>query len=153
MESIIRVMVIYAFLMLVFRLSGKRTLAESTPFDLLMLLIISETTQQALIGEDPSITNALLMILTFVGMDVGLSLIKQRSEVVSRLLDDVPLVVAEHGRLLADRASKSRIDENDVLEAARQLRGLERMDQIKYAVLERNGQLSIIPESSPPGTP
>jgi uncharacterized membrane protein YcaP (DUF421 family) len=61
----------------------------------------------------------------------------------------VPLVIVENGRLLKDRMDRSRIDEEDVLEAARELRGLERLDQIKYAVLERHGSISIIPQANP----
>jgi uncharacterized membrane protein YcaP (DUF421 family) len=140
----------YLFLMLVFRVSGKRTLAQTTPFDLLMMLIISETTQQAMVGEDHSMTHAFLLIASFVGIDIGLSLIKQRSKRVARLLEDVPLVVVAHGRLLRDRMDRSRVDEEDVLEAARVLRGLESIEQIKYAVLERDGEISIIPRSPAP---
>lgn len=146
MESVFRVIAMYAFLLMVFRVSGKRTLAESTPFDLLMLLVISETTQQAMVGEDHSMTGALLMISTFVLVDIGLSHLKQWSPGIGRVLEDVPLVIVENGRLLKDRMDRSRIDEQDVLEAARELRGLERLDQIKYAVLERHGSISIIPK-------
>ena len=148
MEPLIRVAAMYFFLMVVFRISGKRTLAETTPFDLLMMLIISETTQQAMVGEDHSMTHAFLLITSFVGIDIGLSLIKQRSPGLARLLEDVPVVVVAHGQVLKDRMDRARIDEDDVLEAARESRGLERLDQIKYAVLERNGRISIIPESS-----
>lgn len=147
MESVLRVVVMYFFLLIVFRVSGKRTLAEATPFDLLMLLVISETTQQAMVGEDHSLTGAFLMISTFVLVDIGLSHLKQWSPAAARVLEDVPLVIVENGRLLKDRMDRSRIDEQDVLEAARELRGLERLDQIKYAVLERHGSISIIPKS------
>jgi len=150
MEPLLRVGAVYLFLLLVFRISGKRTLAETTPFDLLMILVISETTQQAMVDEDHSITHAFLLITTFVSIDIGLSLIKQRSKRVARLLEDVPLVIVEHGRLLKDRMDRSRVDEEDVLEAARELRGLERLEQIKYAVLERNGKISIIPQDPVP---
>jgi uncharacterized membrane protein YcaP (DUF421 family) len=147
MEPLVRVAAMYFFLMVVFRLSGKRTLAETTPFDLLMMLVISETTQQAMVGDDHSMTHAFLLIISFVSIDVGLSLIKQRSKRVARLLEDVPLVIVEQGRFLKDRMDRSRVDEEDVLEAARELRGLERVEQIKYAVLERNGKITIIPRS------
>ncbi len=60
-------------------------------------------------------------------------------------MDDVPLVLVEDGRPLQDRMSKARVSEDDVLERARELRGLERMDQIKYAVLERSGSITVIP--------
>ena len=148
MDSILRVMAVYAFLVLVFRLAGKRTLSEANTFDLLMLLIISETTQQAMVDDDHSITHAFLLILTLVGIDVGLSLLKQRSQTAERLLDDVPMVILDNGQPIKDRMDKARVDEGDILEAARELRGLERLEQIKYAVLERNGNISIIPKAA-----
>jgi uncharacterized membrane protein YcaP (DUF421 family) len=147
MDAVLRVAAMYSFLLLVFRISGKRTLSETTPFDLLMMLVISETTQQAMVGEDHSMTHAFLLITTFVGIDVGLSLIKQRSTRVAKLLEDVPLVILAHGRPLQDRMDRSRVDEEDILEAARELCGLEKISQIKYAVLERHGKISIVPRS------
>lgn len=81
-------------------------------------------------------------------MDIALSLWKQRSPQVEKFLDGVPLVIVEEGRPLKDRMAKARVDEDDVLTAARELQGLERMDQIKYAVLERSGGISIIPKQS-----
>ncbi len=74
------------------------------------------------------------------------SLWKQRSPQVEKLLDGVPLVIVEDGRPLKERMAKSRVDEDDVLTAACKLQGLERMEQIKYAVLERSGGISIIPK-------
>ena len=145
MESILRVVAMYAFLLLVFRLAGKRTLSDATMFDMLMLLVISETTQQAMVDDDHSFTHAFLLIVTFLMMSVGLSLWKARSGAVEKLLDDVPLVILEHGRPLRDRMKKSRVDEQDILEAARAAHGISRLDKIRYAVLERNGEISIIP--------
>jgi uncharacterized membrane protein YcaP (DUF421 family) len=113
---------------------------------LILLLIISEATQQALLGQDFSLTNAFLVIVTLVGIDIGLSLLKQRSPRFEKILEDEPLIIVEEGRPLLDRMKKVRVDEEDVLIAARVLQGLERMDQIKYAVLERNGGISIIPK-------
>lgn len=147
MDSVIRVAVVYFFLLIVFRLAGKRSLAEADTFDLVTLLIISETTQQAMVDHDHSVTNAFILITTLVGLDIAISFIKQWSPKLERLIDNVPLVIVEHGKPLTERMSKSRVDEQDVLEAARELRGLERMDQIKYAVLERTGSISIIPYS------
>jgi uncharacterized membrane protein YcaP (DUF421 family) len=145
MDSILRGLAVYVFL-LVFRIAGKRSLAETTSFDLILLLIISETTQQAMVDHDHSMTNAFLLIITLVGADILLSLFKQRAPAAERWLDGVPIVIVQDGRLLEDRASRERIDENDVLEAARLCQGLESMDQIKFAVLERGGRISIIPK-------
>jgi uncharacterized membrane protein YcaP (DUF421 family) len=147
MESILRGLVVYGFLLVVFRISGKRSLAETTSFDLVLLLIISETTQQAMVDHNHSLSNAFLLIITLVGADILLSLLKQRAPAAERWLDGVPLVIVKDGRLIQDRAARERIDENDVLEAARLQQGLETMDQIKFAVLERGGRISIIPQS------
>ncbi len=148
MDSILRGAVVYAVLLVLFRIVGKRTLAEITTFDFVLLLIISEATQQAMIDNDNSMTNAFLIITTLLGLDIGLSLLGRRFRIVDRLVDDVPLVLVEDGRVLKDRMTKSRVDETDILQSARQLQGLERMDQIKYAVLERSGGLSIIPKEA-----
>ncbi len=146
MDAILRASAIYFFLLIMLRLSGRRTMAETTTFDFVLLLIIAETTQQAMLGEDFSITNAALLITTLVAIDVLMSHLKQRSGTMERIVDGIPMVIVENGQPLTDRLKKSRMDEHDVLAAARRLRGLERMDQIKYAVLEADGDITIIPK-------
>lgn len=148
MESIVRGAVVYIIVLVVFRINGKRSLAQITTFDFVLLLIIAEAIQQALIDVDYSMTNAFLIVLTLLGLDVGFSLIKQRSERFQRLIDDVPLVLVDNGRPLPERMAKARVDDSDILASARQLQGLERMDQIKYAVLERSGGISIVPKQA-----
>jgi uncharacterized membrane protein YcaP (DUF421 family) len=145
MESVIRPALVYLFLLLLLRMTGKRTLAQITSFDFVLLLIISEATQQALIGEDNSMMNGAIVVATLIGLNVLMSLLKQRSKGFDRLLDDIPLVIVADGKPLKDRMDKSRVDEDDVLDAARENHGLERMDQIRHAILERDGQISIIP--------
>jgi uncharacterized membrane protein YcaP (DUF421 family) len=145
MESVIRGLVVYVFLLLIFRIAGKRTLSENTNFDLVLLLIISETTQQAMVDNDHSITNGFLLIMTLIGASIGLSLLKQRFPALEQWLEGTPLVIIENGKVLADRMDKTRVDEADILEAARSLRGLERLEQIKYAIVERNGDITIVP--------
>jgi uncharacterized membrane protein YcaP (DUF421 family) len=145
MDSVIRGAAVYLFLLLVFRIAGSRTLAQITSFDLVLLLIISEAVQQAMIGNDNSMTHAALIVLTLVGLNVFLSLLKQHSKPIEKVLEDVPLVLVEEGTLLRERMDKVRVDEDDILEAARELQGLERLDQIRFAVLERNGAITIIP--------
>src|SRR5918995_3815403 len=146
MESVIRAAIVYVVLMLLFRIAGKRSLAEVTSFDLVLLLIISEATQQAMIDNDNSMTNAMLLVTTLVGLNILISVLKQRFKIVEKLVEDVPLVIVENGKLLKQRMDKVRVDEDDVMEAARELQGLERLEQIKYAVLERGGAISIIPK-------
>ncbi len=147
MDSVVRGAVVYAVLLVLFRIVGKRSLATITTFDFVLLLIIAEATQQALIDNDNSMTNAFLVITTLLILDVGLSVLGRRSRLIDRLINDVPLVLVEDGRVLTDRMAKSRVGETDILQSARQ-EGLERIDQIKYAVLERSGGISIIPKES-----
>lgn len=145
MDAVLRAAAIYFFLMVLFRIAGRRSLAQMTPFDLVLVLIVAEATQQGLLGNDFSVTNAFLVILTLIGLDLLLAFLTRRSSLLDRWVNDVPLVLVEDGRVIDDRLQKSRVSKDDILEQARQTQGLEKMDQIKYAVLERSGGISIIP--------
>jgi uncharacterized membrane protein YcaP (DUF421 family) len=145
MDSVFRAAAMYLVLLVVFRIVGKRTLAQITPFDMVLLLIIAESTQQALVGPDYSVVNAVLVIVTLVCIDIGLSHWRRHSRRVEKILDDAPRVLVERGRPLTSRMDREGVDASDIMEAARLHQGLERMDQIKYAVLETNGEISIIP--------
>jgi len=146
MNVVIRALAIYIFLLIVIRFAGKRSLAQMTTFDFILLLILSEATQQALIGSDYSLTKAFLVILTLVMAEIVLSLIKPKFPVLENWLDGTPTIIVENGKLLQDRMNWTRIDKEDILAAARESQGLERLEQIKYAVLEIGGGISIIPE-------
>jgi uncharacterized membrane protein YcaP (DUF421 family) len=146
MDSILRGLTVYAFLLIIFRVAGKRTLSQTTTFDLVLLLIISETTQQAMVDNDHSVTNSFLLITTLVGTTIFLSVLKQRFPKLDLWLEGAPLILVDRGKLLKDRMDKCRVDENEILTAARATQGLVRMDQVEYAILERNGDISIIPK-------
>ena len=146
MDSVIRGFAVYAFLLLIFRIAGKRTLNQITTFDVILLLIISESIQQAMIDSDNSMTNAFLLVVTLIGVDIALSVVKQRSKRIARLLDGTPILIIEDGKLHRDRMRKERIDEADILSSARELQGVERLDQIKYAVVEESGHITVIPK-------
>jgi len=148
MDAILRGLAVYVFLLLLFRIAGRRTLSEMTSFDFVLLLIVSEATQNAMIGNDYSVTNGVLVILTLIGLDIGLSVMKQRFPAMERYLDGMPLIIVDEGRPLKELMEKARVDEEDILSSARDKHGLERMEQIKYAVLERNGGISIIPKTN-----
>jgi uncharacterized membrane protein YcaP (DUF421 family) len=152
MESVLRAVAIYGILLILFRITGKRSLGQITTFDFILLLIISEAIQNGMVGQSHSLTNALVLVVTLVVVDVGLSLLKRRSPRLERYLDGTPVLIVERGRPLQDRMDQSRIEVSDVLSAARR-EGLERMEQVKYAVLERNGQISIIPWDQPATAP
>jgi uncharacterized membrane protein YcaP (DUF421 family) len=146
MGSVIRAIIVYIFLIVLFRIVGRRSLLQTTTFDLILLIIVSEATQNALLANDNSLTNSFLVIITLVGIDILFSLWKQRSAEVEKLLDGVPAILVEEGQPLRDRMKHARIDDDEIMMAARELQGLERIEQIKYAVLERSGRISIIPK-------
>ena len=146
MDSVVRAFVVYGVLLLVFRIAGKRALSQITTFDFVLLLIIAEAIQPALADNDDSMTNSLLLVLTLFAIDIGLSLVKRSFPLAEKLIDDVPLVIVVDGKPIHERMRKARVDEEDVLVSARLSQGLERMDQIKYAVLEQSGGISIIPK-------
>jgi uncharacterized membrane protein YcaP (DUF421 family) len=146
MDSVLRGVAIYFILLVILRVSGRRTLGQMTTFDFVLLLIIAETTQQALLGEDFSLTNAGLLIVTLIAVDIALSLLRERWPRLDRLIEGLPLILVEDGRPIKERVDKSRVGEEDIVAAARESQGIERMEQIKYAVLERNGGISIIPK-------
>ncbi|HET9588703.1 MAG TPA: YetF domain-containing protein [Anaerolineales bacterium] len=148
MNLVIRALSVYIFLLILMRFAGKRSLAQITTFDFILLLILSETTQQALLGNDFSLSNAFLLMLTLVMAEIGLSLIKSRFPVLEKWLDGTPLIIVQDGKVLEDRTNWTRIGLEDILAAARESHGLERLDQIKYAVLEASGGISIIPKPS-----
>jgi uncharacterized membrane protein YcaP (DUF421 family) len=145
-DPINRVAGIYFLLLVLFRVAGARTLAQTTPFDLVLLLILSETTQQALVGDDHSFTQAATLVLTFIGIDVALSLLKQRSKTIGHLIEGRPVVLLKNGKPQQQQMDLCRIDEEDILEAARKSRGLLELKDIQLAVLERDGHVSIIPK-------
>jgi uncharacterized membrane protein YcaP (DUF421 family) len=145
MDAVIRTVILYFLLLLLMRVSGRRTLAELTGFDFILLLVVAEVTDNMLLGQFSFVTG-LLVIVTLFAVDIGLSILKQHSKSTAQWLDGNPVVVVNQGTLLLDRMNQMRVTREDVLEAARKLQGLERLDQIRYAVVESNGDISIIPK-------
>lgn len=146
MDSVIRGAAIYLVLLVILRLSGRRTTAQMTPFDFVLLLIVAETTQQALLGDDFSLTNAAVLIITLFSIDIVLSHVKQWLPRVGTLIDGTPTVLICNGKPDARALARSRLTLDDVLAAAREQQGLERLDQIRFAILEAGSGISVIPK-------
>ncbi len=145
MDTVLRAVSVYAMLLIIFRISGKRSLAQITTFDLVLTLIISEAIQQALVIDDNSITNAFILVVTLVTVDIGLSLAKERWTRFEKILEGTPVILLENGRLHEDRMRSERVGCEEILGAARECHGLERLDQIKYAIVEQNGTITVVP--------
>ena len=151
MDMILRAVVVYLFLLIIFRIAGKRSLAKITTFDLVLTLIISESIQQALVDSDNSLTGAFLVVIALVGTDILLSFAKQRWPRVERILQGLPLVIVDQGKPQADRMARERVDRGDVLHAARQQEGIRSLDEVEYAVIETSGDITVVPVRSGTG--
>lgn len=146
MDAIIRAIVVYFGLVVIFRIAGKRTLAEITTFDFILLLIIGDIVQAPLTDNDHSMMGGLLVMLTIIGIDVLMGYLKMKSKTLEKLMDGAPVVIAEDGKMIKLHAEKSHVDEEDVMEAARKYHGLERLEQVKFAILEVSGGITVIPK-------
>jgi len=108
-------------------------------------LIVAETTQQALLGDDFSITNATILIITLFTLDVALSHIKQWLPRAGLLIDGTPTILVCDGKPDQRALARARVSIEDLLAAAREQQGLERLDQIKFAILEAGSGISVVP--------
>jgi uncharacterized membrane protein YcaP (DUF421 family) len=145
MDSVIKATIVFFALWAIIRISGRRTLGEMTAFDFVLFLVIGGSTQRAITGQDYSLTNALLLVVTFVVLDVGLSIVELKWPAARPILNSMPMVLVENGYLLTWRMRRARITEDNIMEAARRLHGLERVEQIKFAILEATGEITIVP--------
>ena len=148
MDAVLRAAAMYFVLMVLFKIAGRRSLSDLTTFDFVLLLIIGEATQQALLGDDFSVTNSVLIIATLIAIDVGFSQVKQRSTRLAKFLDGGPTVIVENGKPLIRRMKEARVTEADIMEAARSGQGVIDMKDIRYAIIERNGSISVIKAGS-----
>jgi uncharacterized membrane protein YcaP (DUF421 family) len=149
MDGVLRGLAIYIVLLAFFRAIGNRSVGQITVFDFVLLLIISETTQQALIGDDFSVTQCLVLVATLMGADLVLSRIKQRFPRLDLALEGHPIMLVQDGKLLEDRLKRERVDVSDVLEAAREAHGIASLQGIRHAILERDGNISVVPRDKP----
>ncbi len=144
MELVVRATIIYWFLWLVTRGTGKRSLAELSPLDLLVIVVLGDFVQQGITQEDMSVTGALIAVSTFVGwMLIGDGLAR-RFRPAERILDGQAVVVVRDGQPLTDRLRTERLTIEDLLGAARE-KGFADLDRIQLGVLEHDGKFSFIP--------
>ncbi len=147
MEILLRATVVYWFLWLVVRGTGKRSLSELTPLDLLLVVVIGDMVQQGVTQEDMSVTGAIIVVSVFVGWTVLADLWERRSGAARRLLVGDPVIVVRSGKPLQDRLKRERMTLDELKEAAR-LDGYGDLADIEYAVLETDGKLSFVPAQS-----
>lgn len=145
MDLVVRSAIIFLALLVLMRLGGNKQFSELTAFDAVLIIVIAEVTGNSLSGQDYSITASIVVITSLVFFDITLSWFKARFRKFDKVAEGIPVLVAENGKMIEKTAKKERIDEGDILAAARKDHGLERLDQIRYAVLEKGGKISVIP--------
>ncbi|HEY7154966.1 MAG TPA: YetF domain-containing protein [Gemmataceae bacterium] len=143
MVTIVNAAVIYWVLLFALRLIGRRGPNMMTPFEIILLFLMGGMGMQAIIGNDHSLTNAVLGIATVVMMHVLVASLKVRSTYFGRLVDGTPVMIFCKGQWEPERMKQLCVDAQDVMAAARS-QGMERLEQIKYVIVERNGGISVL---------
>jgi uncharacterized membrane protein YcaP (DUF421 family) len=152
-STVVRAALVYAFLLAVFRVAGRRTLAQVTTFDLILVLVIGDATQQAIIGDDFTVIAGVLAVSTLLLLDVALGRAKHRWPAIDAIVDGLPLPLIVNGRHDREQMDSEGVSDDDVLASAREIHGVSHLDQIEHAVLEASGALSIIPKRSSSQSP
>lgn len=142
-EKAVRPLLVYGVLFIIFRISTKRGMAQATVFDFLILLLISNVVQNAMIGDDSSILGATLGALTLVVLCSGLNYVTARSHRIRLLLEGQPVLLIENGSIDEVQLRQQNVSRNDLLAAIRK-QGLIRLADVGFAVLELDGTISVI---------
>jgi uncharacterized membrane protein YcaP (DUF421 family) len=142
-EKIFRSVVVYLFILLAFRFTGKRQVGQLTPFDLVLLLIISNVVQNAMIGNDNSLGGGLIGAATILVLNWGVVGISYRYKFFRRVMEGTPTILIHNGRILTRNLRRESLTLED-LQAAIRKNGIVDTEQVRFAVLEENGQISVI---------
>jgi uncharacterized membrane protein YcaP (DUF421 family) len=157
-EIFLRTAVIYLFLIVVLRLTGKREVGQMSVLELVVILVISDAVQNSMVGENTTLWGGMIAVLTLLGLDFALKWLTGRSRRVRHVIEGEPRLLVRDGRLLEKALREEGIEPEEVRRAAR-ANGLARIEEVRLAVLETDGTISIIPldegraTDPPPGRP
>lgn len=143
MSTIVHAVVGYFFLLLTVRVLTRRPGGQMTLFEFVIVFLIGGVIILATVGKDRSVTNCAIAILTIGLLHRSVSYLKSRFPIVGAIADGTPLVLIRDGRWVLQSMRNARIDPEDVMAAAR-TKGIQTIFQVKYAILERNGGISIV---------
>jgi len=147
MDLVIRAAVIYIVVFTFTRVLGKRELSSLQPFDLILLVVIGDLIQNGVTQSDQSVTGVILVLSTIGILQVSTSFLGFRFRPLRRFLQGEPIVLVREGEIIRRNLRRERLDESDLAEKAR-LDGIGSMDDIRWAVLETNGEISFVKRSS-----
>ncbi len=146
LEKIIRSVAVYLFIFVAFRFSGKRQIGQLSPFDFVVLLIIANVVQNAVIGPDNSLGGGIIGAITILLLNYVLNEILFRSKKARHLLEPSPTILIHNGKINSSSMEKERITQDELLAALRK-NGVLEPSKVRYAILEENGSISVIPNS------
>jgi uncharacterized membrane protein YcaP (DUF421 family) len=145
---VLRTSVVYFVLLIGLRLAGKRELGQMNVFDLLVVLIISNAVQNAMIGSDVSLTGGLLAAITLLTINHIVSLVGRRVPRIGRELVGTPTLLVHDGEFITQNLDREDISPDEVMQALRE-HGVEDLDVVQLAVLEVDGTISVVPSDAP----
>ena len=146
MDIVLRAAVAYAFITFILRVMGRRELSSLGPSDLVLVVVLGDLVQNAVTQADQSVTGMFIAISTFAMLTVGMSVITFKSRRAQTLIEGQPLILVEDGMPIAKNLRAERLRVDDIAEEARG-QGIERIDDIKWCLLETNGSMSFIKKS------
>lgn len=153
-DLILRAAVVYGFLLLMLRLTGKRQVGQLAPFDLVLLLILSNAVQNAMNGGDNSLLAGLILATTLLGLNALLGVLTYRSKRLEEIIEGRPEILIHNGKLFQPALDKACITQHE-LHAALRRAGCTTLEEVRLAMLENNGAISVIPltgRNAPPPT-
>jgi uncharacterized membrane protein YcaP (DUF421 family) len=146
MDIVLRATFLYAFIVLVMRVIGRRELSSMTPFDLVLLIVVGDAVQQGLTQDDYSVTGAVLAVGTIASLQVLASYFSFRSKRARRVLEGDPIVIVDHGQVVEGNLRRERMTPDDIAEEMRQQQ-IATLDDVEWAIIEANGSISFIKKS------
>jgi uncharacterized membrane protein YcaP (DUF421 family) len=141
-ELVLRAAIIYVFLFVLLRLAGKRHVGELAPFDLVVLLLLSESVQNALVGTETSILGGVIAAGTLMGLTTLVGYLSWRGKPIERLFEGKPRVLVRNGHVCGDVLAREQINRNELVEALRRA-GCTSLNRVRYAVLEVDGSITV----------
>lgn len=142
-EFVLRAVIVYVVLLAMLRLSGKRSVGQYTPFDMILIVLLGNAVQNSLLGDDVSLLGGLVLAATLIGVNWLVGLAGSRSRLVDRLVEGVPVLLARNGKVYREVLKREMISESDFDEAMREA-DCARHEDIRLALLETNGKISIV---------
>ena len=146
-EFIFRGTVVYVFLLILLRLTGKRQVGQLAPFDLVLLLVLSNAVQNSMNGGDNSLIGGLISATTLVILNLVVGAITFRNKKLEGFIEGHPMVLIHNGKLYEDVMRKAQMTHHELNAALRQA-GCACVEEVQFAVLENNGSVSVVPLNS-----